>query len=176
MARARGSLDAATVAALEEALDDEYKAAATYHAVIAAFGPVRPFINIVEAEQRHAAALLALFERHGLTPPPDRWAGSVAAPESLEAACREAVAGEIENAAMYDRLLGAVGDSDVAQVLTRLREASQERHLPAFRRGLARAAGLAPGQGHRHGEDGGEERGRGRQRRHRGGRGCPGEG
>ena len=35
--------------ALNESLQDEYKARATYRAIIQAFGPVRPFINIVEA-------------------------------------------------------------------------------------------------------------------------------
>jgi len=162
------ALDAATVAALEEALDDEYKSAATYHAVIAAFGPVRPFINIVEAEERHAGALLGLFERFGLKPPPDRWAGQVEAPESLGAACREAVAGEIENAAMYDRLLGIVSNTDVAEVLERLREASQSRHLPAFRRCVAREQG-GDGRGRGHRSDPGD--GHGRRQRHRGGRG-----
>lgn len=42
-----------------EALDDEYKARATYRKVIEAFGPVRPFVNIVEAEDRHAEAIEA---------------------------------------------------------------------------------------------------------------------
>jgi hypothetical protein len=45
-------------ALLGDALDDEYKAEATYAAVITRFGPVRPFINIVEAERRHAGALI----------------------------------------------------------------------------------------------------------------------
>jgi hypothetical protein len=53
--------DAKTIKALCEALDDEYKARATYRKVIEAFGPIRPFVNIVEAEDRHAKALLALL-------------------------------------------------------------------------------------------------------------------
>lgn len=32
-------------AALTEALQDEYKACATYRAILEQFGPVRPFIN-----------------------------------------------------------------------------------------------------------------------------------
>ena len=35
--------------ALNEALQDEYKARATYRAIIQRYGPVRPFVNIVEA-------------------------------------------------------------------------------------------------------------------------------
>lgn len=47
-----------TIAALEEALLDEYKARATYNKVIEVFGLIRPFSNIVEAEGRHVQALL----------------------------------------------------------------------------------------------------------------------
>ncbi len=47
------------------ALDDRYKARATYRQVLADF-EVRPFSNIVEAEQRHIDALLVLFERYGI--------------------------------------------------------------------------------------------------------------
>lgn len=48
--------------ALRAALDDEYRAEATYAAVITAFGEVRPFINIIEAERRHAGMAKAEFE------------------------------------------------------------------------------------------------------------------
>lgn len=51
------SLTPETIAALAEALDDEYKARATYAKVIERFGPVRPFVNIIKAEERHAQAL-----------------------------------------------------------------------------------------------------------------------
>jgi rubrerythrin len=129
---------AATRAALMEAIEDEYKARATYRAVIAAFGPVRPFINIVESEDRHVIALTDLFRRRGLMPPEDTWMGRVAAPASIAQACRDAVAAEIENGAMYERLLEIVGDADVRRVLRNLRLASQENHLPAFRRCLTR--------------------------------------
>ena len=127
-----------TIAALTEALEDEYKARATYRKVIEAFGPVRPFINIVEAEDRHASALLRQFERLGIQPPPDTWADRIAAPESIAAACEAAVAAEIENAEMYERLLDLVDDPSVRNVLLNLQDASQNRHLPAFRRRLER--------------------------------------
>ena len=42
------------VEALQLALEDEYRAEAMYEAVIEDFGEVRPFINIIEAERRHA--------------------------------------------------------------------------------------------------------------------------
>lgn len=130
-----------TVEALIEALEDEYRARATYRKVIETFGPVRPFINIVEAEDRHASALLRQFERLDIQPPEDTWAGRVEAPPSIAAACEAAVAAEIENAAMYDRLLSVVDDPAVRNVLLNLQDASQNRHLPAFQRCLERSQG-----------------------------------
>jgi len=130
--------DEKTIEALREALDDEYRSRAAYHSVIDKFGPVRPFVNIVEAEERHASALLALFRHFGVEPPKDRWAGRVPAPPSLVDACRAGVEAEIANAAMYERLLTQVSDTRAREVLQRLQQASQERHLPAFRRCLDR--------------------------------------
>lgn len=143
-------------AALAEALLDEYKARATYRAVIRAFGEVRPFVNIVDAEDRHVRALLPLFDRYGIPVPEDEFAATAAAPASLEAACLEAVRAEIDNAGMYDRLLEATGSyPDVQAVLRRLQRASVENHLPAFRRCVERLQAFGQGAG--------------RQRRHRGG-------
>lgn len=130
-----------TVAALSEALEDEYKARATYRKVIETFGPIRPFINIVEAEDRHAKALLRQFERIGVEPPEDEWPGRIDAPSSVAAACEAAIAAEIENAAMYDRLLAIVDDPAICDVLLNLQDASENRHLPAFRRCLEREKG-----------------------------------
>ncbi|MEE4384207.1 MAG: hypothetical protein V2J02_19580 [Pseudomonadales bacterium] len=131
--------------ALEEVLDDEYRARATYRAVIARFGPVRPFSAIVEAEDRHVRALLPLFRRQGFPVPEDPWADRVEAPASLRDACAAAVTAELENAALFDRLRPVVADHpDVAEVFERLREASAERHLPAFRRCLAREGDSEP--------------------------------
>ncbi|PQA89527.1 ferritin-like domain-containing protein [Hyphococcus luteus] len=131
---------ALTIAAMTEAIEDEYKAQAAYEAVIEKFGLVRPFINIVDAEARHADALRRQFERLGASPPADQWKGKARAPATLREACEQAVAGEVENAAMYDRLLAQVEDQAVRQVLFNLKDASQSRHLPAFRRALAREA------------------------------------
>jgi len=124
---------------LAEAFDDEYRARATYRAVLAAFGSVRPFVNIVESEERHIEALTRLSHQHGLAVPVDRWAGRVEAPASLRDACHAGVVAERENAALYERLIEAAREHpDVVAVLRRLQSASQENHLPAFERGLAR--------------------------------------
>ncbi|MGJ0452977.1 MAG: ferritin-like domain-containing protein [Methylocystis sp.] len=133
--------DRRTIEALSEALDDEYKARATYRKVIERFGPVRPFVNIVEAEDRHVAAFLAQFRRLGATPPEDTWAPRVKAPESVEQACTDAVQAEIENDAMYSRLLEQVTDAQAHSVMLRLQDASRNQHLPAFRRCVERGGG-----------------------------------
>jgi hypothetical protein len=129
-------------AALSSALDDEYRARATYQSVLASFGPVAPFINIAGAEQRHIDALLPLFARYGINPPADRWSGQVAAPATLQQACAAGVAGEIGNYQMYDRLLTQVAEPDVRAVFMNLRNASAYRHLPAFQ-GCANMASAA---------------------------------
>lgn len=142
-----------THAALSKAIDDEFHARATYRRVIEAFGPVRPFVNILASEERHVAALRRQFDRLGWEAPPDRWAATVTAPTSLDEACRAGVAAEIANAALYGRILVMTDDPEVLRVFDNLRSASQERHLVAFQRC---AAGGAPtdgcggrgGQGH----------------------------
>ena len=118
--------------ALATALDDEYRARATYEAVLRRFGSVAPFSRIRAAEERHIAALEEAFHRYRLPLPPDRWRGRVTAPASLLQACRDGVRGEIGNYQMYDRLLTQVQAADVRAVFTNLRNASAYNHLPAF--------------------------------------------
>jgi hypothetical protein len=120
--------------ALATALHDEYKSHETYRRVIVDFGPVRPFIKIVEAEARHIAALLGLFTKYAVAPPANRWAGQASRFADVHAACVAGVQGEIDNVAIYDRLQQATQRPDVLQVFQALRSASQDRHLPAFQR------------------------------------------
>jgi len=93
------------IAALTEALQDEYKARATYQAICDRFGSVRPFVNILESEKRHIQALSTLFARYQIAVPEDYWPAHVQVPASLPQACKEVVQGEIENGAMYERRL-----------------------------------------------------------------------
>ncbi len=146
------SLTEAEIHALNEALDDEYRAWATYDQVIADFGDVRPFSNIREAEARHIDALRGLFDSYGLSIPANAWPGRVERYPDLRAACAAGVAAETANGEMYERLLGATQRADIVRVLRSLQDASQQRHLPAFQR---------CGQG-------GGGSGRGRMRRRRG--------
>ena len=122
--------------ALCAALDDEYKARATYAAVIDRFGPVRPFVNIIQSEQRHINALQMLFRRRAWAIPDDPYGGRIEPPPSLEEACRLGVQAELDNVALYERLNDlAADDEEVLTVFANLRAASQQRHLPAFLHG-----------------------------------------
>ena len=143
------------IRALTDALDDEYKAWATYDQVIADFGEVMPFMNIREAEARHIQALSALFRAYGLPVPENTWPGKVPRFGSVREACEAGVAAEVANAALYERLLAATRRPDILTVFHRLQEASQQRHLQAFQRCAERGGGGS---------------GRGRRRGHRGGR------
>ncbi|TXG80643.1 MAG: DUF2202 domain-containing protein [Thermomicrobiales bacterium] len=122
--------------ALVAALDDEYKAFATYQSVMEKFGAVRPFIMISRAEEQHIAALKSLYDKYGVAVPENQYLGMLSAPDSVSAACQTGVDAEIANAALYDdRLLPAVSAyPDIVRVFTNLRNASADRHLPAFER------------------------------------------
>ncbi len=122
-------------AAMDEALDDERKAIAFYARVMEVHGERVPFAHIINAERRHEAALLAQYQRLGLEPPADRWAGhAFEVPATFAEACDQSIVAEVRNGAMYDELIAAVDDEQVRQVFERLRWASVERHLQAFRR------------------------------------------
>ena len=131
------SLSESAKEAILEALtgpEGEYAAYAMYNAVIDKFGEVEPYVSIREAEGRHIEALKRLLDRHGVAYPKENpYIGKVQAPESLEEAARAWAKGEVENVAMYDRLIGAVsGYPDAMRVFENLRRASKEKHLPAF--------------------------------------------
>ncbi len=166
-------LDAKTQQALLDALNDEYKALATYQQVIEQFGDIRPFTNIMKAEQTHVEELLPLFEKYGVAVPKNEWIGKIPAFDSIEDALKAGMQAEIENAQMYDEFFTFVQEQDILQVFTQLRDASQEKHLPAFQRGAERGAGLgsgraAQGQGQGRGQNSqgqgqGQDQGNGRE-------------
>ena len=128
------SLSETEIHALHAALDDEYCAWATYDQIISDFGEVPPFSNIREAEVRHIAALRSLFVRYALPVPENPWLGKVPRYASLREACAAAVTAEIANGRLYERLLASTDRPEILTVFRNLREASQQRHLPAFQR------------------------------------------
>jgi hypothetical protein len=143
------------IRALHEALDDEYKAWAIYDQVIADFGAVGPFANIRDAEARHIEALHAVFALHGLPVPANPWPGKTPRYASPQEACAAGVAAEIANGEMYERLLAATERPDIQMVFRNLRDASQQRHLPAFQRCAQGGGGQGMGgRGYRGGRGG----------------------
>ena len=129
--------------ALQAALQDVYHARAVYERVIADHGAVRPFVNVVRAEQRHIEALVRMFDVYGIAAPEPAWTPAAApAFATVAEACDAAVDAERENVALYDRILTPDLPANMQQVFMRLRDASRLRHLPAFER-----CGGGPGQG-----------------------------
>jgi len=122
--------------ALDEAINDEYKALTTYEAIIAKFGSVRPFSMIKGAEEQHIASLKALYDKYGLQVPINEWVNKVSIPATLQESCQAGVDAEIANAALYkDSLLPSASSyGDIVQVFTDLMNASEQKHLKAFER------------------------------------------
>lgn len=130
-----GVADDAVLEAMEAGIQDEFRAELIYEGVLADFGPVRPFSNIVNAEVKHSDAIALLFTARGLPVPAGRWsAAEIPAFSSLTEACRAGVVAEIENAEIYDRYLALPLPDDVRMVFENNRAASLEKHLPAFER------------------------------------------
>lgn len=117
------------------ALNDEYHAEAVYRQVLDDFGDdVRPFTNIIVAEQRHQASLLDLFDFYELAVPANPWLGEVEGFESIADACAVGVEAEIINATLYDYLYSTTERADIITVYENLQAASNDKHLPAFER------------------------------------------
>lgn len=120
--------------ALNEAINDEYKALSTYEVVIEKFGVTRPFSMIKGAEEQHIASLKAIYDKYGLEVPENNWPSQISAPATLQEACQIGVDAEIANAALYrDELIPVVSAyEDIILVFENLMSASEEKHLPAF--------------------------------------------
>lgn len=125
----------AVLLAMEEAIQDEYRAELIYLRVMEDFGPVLPFKNIVNAEVRHSEALASLYQARGLPVPQSKWTPQdIPSFPSVAAACQAGVVAEIENAEIYEGYMELPLPDDVRFVFERNMEASIERHLPAFER------------------------------------------
>lgn len=130
-----GRLDARTRDALLAALDDERRAQALYQAVLKRFGEVRPFVNIIRAEQRHESLVAALMKKYGIPVPPNPYLDrAFSIPDLLTECCVQGIAAEKANIAMYDGFLTFVKQKDIWQTFNYLRDASLHHHLPAFER------------------------------------------
>ena len=126
--------------------DGEYAAAASYQAVIDAFGPVEPYTTIKEGEERHIEALIRQLDRLGYEAPANPYLGQIEAPADLQTAAEAWAVGEIANVEMYDDLLALVDDSNIERVLGNWRRASLESPLPLFELAAQNGGTLEPGQ------------------------------
>ena len=124
------------------AAQDEYIARGEYAAIMDKFGTMRPFSNIIRAEENHLAWLRDAFAAYKLPFPVDEAFSHLVVPATLTDAYRTGVQAEIDNIAMYNTflanpLLQGTQYADLRALFTNLRNAS-ENHLRAFQNQLAR--------------------------------------
>ena len=122
---------------LTYAIQDEYLARAEYELIIGEYGSIRPFTNIMAAEQRHIEWVTELFNEYGYPLPEDTAGKYVVLPEDLKSSFETGVQAEIDNIAMYESFLKQDLPADVQDLFERLKGAS-ENHLRAFRNNLNR--------------------------------------
>ena len=131
------SADLTLESMLVYAIQDEYLARAEYEHIIEKYGAIRPFSNIIKAEENHINMLKPLFAGYGFQIPEDTAKEHVLPPMDLKHAFETGVQAEIDNIAMYEEFLIKPIPDDVKSVFQRLKNAS-ENHLRAFQKGLSR--------------------------------------
>jgi len=122
---------------LTYSIQDEYLARAEYELIIGEYGSIRPFTNIMAAEERHIEWVTELFNEYGYALPEDTASKYVVLPEDLKSSFETGVQAEIDNIAMYESFLKQDLPADVRDLFERLKGAS-ENHLRAFRNNLNR--------------------------------------
>jgi hypothetical protein len=124
------------------AAQDEYLARGEYVAIMGKFGTMRPFSNIMQAEETHLAWLKDAYADYKIAFPTDASSAHLHIPASLLEAYKTGVQAEIDNIAMYDRFLAtalvqSAENKDLKVLFTNLRNAS-ENHLRAFQNQLTK--------------------------------------
>ena len=125
-------LSDAEAQALLRAIQEEYTAQALYQSALDALGNVAPFNRIVQSETQHAAILVRMAEKYGVSVPAFTAPANLPDVSSLSAACQAGAAAEIADAALYDELIPLTTHADLLQVYNSLKNASLDSHLPAF--------------------------------------------
>ena len=139
-AKADGSLTIQDM--LLYAAQDEYTARGEYAAIMGKYGTLRPFSNIIRAEENHLAWLRDAFAAYKLPFPADEASSHLIVPATLIDAYRTGVQAEVDNIAMYNTFLAnpliqGTQYADLRALFTNLRNAS-ENHLQSFQNQLAR--------------------------------------
>jgi hypothetical protein len=122
------------------AIQDEWAARAEYQVVLSKWNKVRPFANIIKAEENHIAWLTPLFGKNGLPVPVEPKPSTVIPTDWTKALALGAQA-EVLNIAMYDKFLKQALPDDVRAVFEELKRGS-ENHLRAFQGGGGNGGGL----------------------------------
>lgn len=117
---------------LNYAILDEYMAKAEYEAIIETFGEIKPFTNIVLAEQTHIDLLVPLFEAYGFVLPENNAVDSVVIPDSITSALATGVEAEENNIVMYETFLAQDNLPDDVRAAFEYLVAGSEHHLAAF--------------------------------------------
>lgn len=122
---------------LTYAIQYEYLERSQYQTIIAKFENIKPFSNIIKAEETHIKWIEDAFKKYKLSIPKDEAKKYIKIPDSLTKAYKFGVLAQIENIAMYERflethLIKSVAYSDLQTLFTNLKNASQN-HLEALR-------------------------------------------
>lgn len=115
---------------------DEFDAYNTYNNVMAKFGNVMPFANIINSEINHYNEVITLMQKYGVEAPIVQET-QIELPDTLQECCEIAVSAEIDNISLYNHLLTYVNEPDVRDLFYRIQAASYNNHLPAFRAAVA---------------------------------------
>ena len=119
---------------LQYAIQDEYFARQEYELIMEEYGELKPFINIIKAEETHIELLKDIFKAYGYDIPEDNAIEYTMVPDKLEDIYDIGVQAEIDNIAMYEKFLGFELPDDIRDVFTVLRDGSIN-HLAAFEKG-----------------------------------------
>lgn len=130
----KGDLKKEEIEGLLLALNDEYLALAIYEQVNKDFNNPRPFINIQQAEAKHADSLKEIFRSYQIPVSENPWLGNAPKFKSVAEACQAGVDAEIINKQLYEKLFKTTTREDILTVYRALQKASEENHLPAFER------------------------------------------
>ncbi len=134
---------------LRYALEDERMAQAEYEAIMDVYDVTRPFSNIAQAEVRHEALVIDLYESRNIVVPEFDPSPYIVIPDTLVEIYSIGVEAEIKNIEMYESFLELDLDEDIRGTFEVLRDGSI-KHLEAFERALDRtSASRTQNQGRR---------------------------
>lgn len=126
MARYQGPLARREAEGLLLALNEAYRAEATYSQVVTDLGHVQPFAPLRLSKAAHVEFLLGLFRTYQVPIPNNPWTGKTTRFTTLREAVTAALKGEPELAEVYARAIETTGREDIIAVYEYLHRASLE--------------------------------------------------